>query len=195
MIHRFDVVLDGWAGGPGINTFWFKEGAAAGSETLQDIADGIRSVYVSLMAYLVPGGGATVSPEVTEHNEATGELTAVRIVTPGARVGFDGGPAKMSRADMGLVRLGTDNVVAGRRLQGRHFLGPLGANGISDAGTTSVNFKSSVPTAYQGLVDGWGEMRLAVWHRPKPGLSDGVAHFVTGVTLADKPGILRSRRD
>jgi hypothetical protein len=87
----------------------------------------------------------------------------------------------------------------GRRLLGRSFIGPAGANTSTDNGQLSTEARTRVEEAYAAVTSGIGP-RLAVYHRPtKDPISgannnDGAYGDVVTVSTPTTASSLRSRR-
>ena len=89
----------------------------------------------------------------------------------------------------------TGLIVNGRRLRGRTFLVPLGGAAYQNDGTLNDGDRTAMATAATTLCSYQDNLVLAIWHRPSPGGSDGVAAQVSSASVTDKAAVLRSRRD
>lgn len=200
--YRYRPVLSGFAGGPGINTWHFEETLADfGGNQAQAIADIVREIYFAIRTNLVAGTSVTFPAEVTIHNELTGALVDVKSVTPPVTVVSSStvSDAKVSRATQAIVRLHTDQIRRGRRLQGRHFIGPLSATAMDQNGQITGAVQTAIATAYDGALD-WVDGRLVVWGPPIEDENDnvveaGVKGTVQSVSVNALPGTLRSRKE
>lgn len=195
-LYRTRVTLNGWQGGPGVNTFIWSQGTlpeVAGDEVSswhQDIAD----AYVAVRQYLCDGLVFQVQPEVDVLDSATGNITGVLVATGGA-VGDTAGTSQtsaLSRATQAIVSTKTDVWQGGRRLQGRIFLGPIAADAFTETGQFSNTFMGNVENAFGALNTGLGP-RWAVYHRPR-GSADGYYGDIVNVTCRPYAGNLKSRR-
>lgn len=194
-LYRFRAVLNGFTGAPGLNTFYFRSESVVSAGDLNDTAALIKAVYADLATDLVPGLTMDVESEVAVLNDANGVIHDAKVITPPSQFMAVAGGNIMSRSTMLVARFKTDLFVNGRRLQGKHFLGPCSSAAIASNGDVAGSTITSVNGAYDGLLDILG-LRLAVWHRPTaPGLADGSSGHVQQVSCMPKPGILSSRRD
>lgn len=204
---RYRPVITGFVGAPGINTWHGEAGlAAAWIDEAQGWADAVRAVYFACKAYLAPGVTVTFPGEATIHDEATGSLLSASPVVAPANVVSTATAAEGqdSRATQSLVQLHTAVVRNGRRLQGRHFLGPASSFCFDSNGQTNQNAKNGIQAAYGGVVDIAGA-GLVVWGPPiyeknsagEPTdvlISAGKKGSVTAVSVSSIPGTLRSRK-
>lgn len=186
-------------GGPGVNTFYWTSGYPAGAiteETVSDFHDELDAWILGLVGIYPTDASLVVEREVAIITPETGNITNV-LVDPTVREAENGtGVATgSSRATQLVANLLTADFTAGKRLRGRHFIGPVSPNAIEAGGYTLTAMMTGIPDTYQAIISGVGG-RLAVWHRPTgPSASDGRYADVTGVTVKPTPGILRSRRD
>ena len=136
-------------------------------------------------------------------DHATGVLLREEVVTvpPPVPSNVSGGHSQLSRADQLNVRLQTDVVRNGRPLRGRHFLGPISDYALTDGGLIASGTINAVTTAYAGILDVAGPLRLVVWGRPIPADADsphagsaGTFGHVQKVACAIRPGTLRGRK-
>lgn len=200
---RYRPTLQGFIGAPGINT-WHADVSTLVAITLDEaqlFADDVRAAYAALtsqLGYLVtvqfPG-------EVTEHDEVTGELQGVHAVDAPDQVSSIANSAagSESRATQATVRLLTPTVANGRRLQGRHFIGPLAGSCIGSDGQVINVHRNAIADAYAGLINPTGPINLAVWGPPLHGIGGelirpGVIGRVGSVSVNSTPGTLRSRK-
>jgi len=202
-LYRVRVILDGWQGGPGINTFHFRSSVALPSDSLDTVADMLSAAYYSLALYLVPGLTMRVDPIVDVFRDDTGELVRGESLDAPATVTMTSGAGGISRATQIVARFGTNDVKHGRRLVGRTFIGPASGQALGGDGLVTSACRTAVQGAFDGLLDVVGDLRLVVWHRPRPEPENpgdpparaGDNGLVTSVTALPKPGVLRSRRD
>lgn len=205
-LMRVRLASRGWTGGPGLNTFYFRSSSAVGGDpTLSDAQlahDRVRDAFAGHPLLYPPSHMLSFLPDVDVIDALTGALVtsfAVNTIadTPGQGLANYGPTPTMI-----LLRLNTNTVLDGARLQGRAFLGPTSA-GTDPDGTPDAGIAGQARLIGLGLLDGGaGDFPpLVVWHRPK---RDKVTHAITrqggsGVVIStsvpDKFAILRSRRD
>jgi hypothetical protein len=89
----------------------------------------------------------------------------------------------------------TDAVLAGRRVRGRTYLGPLqiGVN-EADGSPAAAALALAETFATEWTDNGLTDTFAVVWHRPVGG-AGGTAEDITGHQIRDKFAVLRSRRD
>ena len=192
---RVRATLSGWAGGPGLNTWYFET-------PLQDAAAALRCVdYVhaqwagGLQGVLPDSVNLQVQGEVDVITAATGAITDTLSVTTPAVCNGTGGSAYAPPECACLLKLNTSTYVAGRRIQGRMFLSPLAAAVIGTDGQMDHTIAGGVDNAYADMTgrmdagDTW-----VVWHRPKSG-AGGSAALITATSVPYKVAVLTSRRD
>lgn len=204
VIARSFVNLRGWTGAPGVNVVhWVPRlsfPADVGDYTPAMAASflaALRTAYQGLTGAFASGYYADFPAEVSLIEATTGQLVGAVVAssTPNA-AGPGGGDGDVSRASQGIMSLQTSNYIAGRRIQGRLFLGPLGRQAFDSDGTLTTSLIGSANSAFGALLSGGSsDGQLVVWHRPKPGVSAGASCAVTAVAMREKPGVLRSRRD
>jgi hypothetical protein len=204
-VLRIRTVLNGWSGGPGLQTFYFNV-VGPDIAAAQDCVDGVRvwwATYASVLLY--DGATALTDPEVDVINPANGQVTDTIVVAAPLIVTGNGGTALTGPALAGLVRLRTDGFIGGRRVQGRIFVSPLAAASIESSGlmveARRLIFAEGMDTLKeQTSLSGYP----VVWSRPREAdplatppkeAVDGSMHAITSSTAALKISVLRSRRD
>lgn len=199
---RYRPVLTGFIGGPGINT-WHGEESTLGfdDEDPDGFARMVREAYQAMVLYLAPGVRVTFPTEVTWHDEATGELRDVFPCEARADIVASdiGGYAQESRATQIVSRLQTSVVRHGKRLRGRHFIGPASGYALGADGQVTAAARTAVASAYGGLIDPAGP-NLVVWGPPIKDddgavIAPGKKGLVEAVSVSATPGSLTSRRD
>lgn len=195
-ILKVPVLWSNFSGAPGYTNLFFRD-FTGGGVTANTIEGAVNRVdaWLDAIKEVIPSGIQMVIPaglEVLE--ETTGTL--VRYVTG------DPAPAhtatatgNYSAASGACINWYTGGIRNGRRLRGRTFLVPLGANAYGPDGTLATDALANLKTATDALVVTTDEGDLGVWGRPRPGAADGVWHVVESYTIPDKAAVLRSRRD
>lgn len=199
-LYRTRVSLTGWQGGPGVNTWYWSAGIGANPESdsaaLASAHDEIYGVYERFKPFMVDEVFMLVEPAVDVIDPATGNILDV-IIDSTSRDPLSGSDTAeaMPRNVQLCVNYYTDNFQGGKRLRGRHYIGPVGQSAVDTTGATYGPLITNTPGYYTAMTTGLG-IRLAVWHRPtSKGASDGYYGDVTGIRMKDKPATLRSRRD
>lgn len=196
-VARTKIIIDGWAGGPGVNVLaWTAFGhAAIIDEDVDTVAGMIGDMLDGIKTGVVGGCTLRVDKTVNVYEDDTGELVNV-LVQSGDEIGVtaSGADNDGSRAQQVLMQLRTSDIVNNRLLRGRMFVGPASNDALDGYGNIAGAVLSAWPGYFSGLISSAGP-RLGVWHRPHSALAaDGHVGDVTSVTVWSKPGILRSRR-
>lgn len=182
------------SGSAGVITLYTRAGvpetsitAALCGDRLKDALTAGADLFVNTTHFVGDTFVDTIDP-------ATGEITG-----SDAYDGFDIAGAQsngyMPQASMVVASWHTADIVAGRRVRGRTFLGPLDNSCLQNDGTLS----SSTVTHTNALIAAWLDSGITgvdtvVWHRPVGG-TGGSDHVITSGSVRDKFGVLRSRRD
>ena len=199
LMYRVRYVSRGWTGGPGLNTFYFNVTTDPDGGEASAVAAGVRDFFGALLTNTFPVGWmGNILPAVDVIQDTDGELTGSFGVTPGTDQAGSGTTEFGGTPLMMQLRLLTDDVVAGRRIQGRCFIGPVkevadngGQIGSTDAGNvTAAAVAELAPLA----------VAQCVWRRPRKATAPGGArvgsrHIITGYDTPTKWAILKSRRD
>lgn len=203
-LMRVRFESSGWAGAPGLNTFYFVSGGVdATQEDADDVSARVRAFFGQIAVsnnWMPAGWSGFVQPEVDVINPVNGTLsdglTAVdsTALTSGSSVG----PAANNA--MCLLRFSTAGVLDGKRIQGRANIGPTAANQVT-AGKPSATIRDGITVAADAHLDvdgGSGSLHV-VWHRPvRTGgvlTRDGAVAIVTGYATRDTFATLRSRNE
>ena len=145
----------------------------------------VRAFYDTIKANFTTGQTWAVQPSPTIRDAATGDLTGIRgTTTPAVVTGTTAaslGPQQVAI----LVKKRTSNVVAGRLLKGRTYLGPFqtavtAQNAPQSATLTGINAALATLLAAGGVA--WTPV---IWSRPVPpstALPAGRAGSIAAVT-------------
>lgn len=194
-IMRVRTIATGVAGAPWyVNTYWSLEGARNAS----DSANRMRLFWDSLKLGLATGVTYQVDPEVAQIDAFTGEVENIFEVNVAPVAGGAGVPA-LPFFTQGMVRLNTNGVVRGRRVQGRIYVPGVAQQGTAN-GQPPPTFVSGMQTAAALLLAAPDNALPVVWSRPFVNTGElpplfGSSHNVTAVIARTKYGVLRSRRD
>lgn len=204
---RYRPLVTGFVGGPGINT-WHGEESVLGfdDEDPQAFATAVRACYAVWDEFMVNSISVQFPGEVTWHDEETGDLVEVFAVTAPDPVPGTASTALgvLSRATQINAQLNTEVIRDGKRLVGRHFLGPIATSAIGSDGQITSAARALIAGSYGGLIDQPGP-NLVVWGPPRkaraatpdlPAQSalPGKKGLVKSVTARSVPGTLRSRK-
>lgn len=192
---RVRSISQGWTGSPGFSTFYFSPSSESPSDATE-VVDCVRAFYAYAVEYLPSGVTYTPQLEVDVVNPATGAVTntliAASLSTPiaGTKPG-----SILPPSNMAVVTFNTETFIAGRRVRGRSFLGPLSqTETIDGSGRLASAAYGRYIAAGDRLLATGGAPSLVVWHRPKNG-SGGDTAPVVSFACSPKLGVLRSRRD
>lgn len=182
-LRKITAVWSGWAGGPGVNTFY----VLGGSSHLVEFT----AFYNTFEASLPSGVAVTLEETGVIVDEVTGDLTGGWTEEAGtAAAGSDTGGFA---AGVGCtVQWRTASILNGRRVIGHTYLVPIGRSCYQTDGTIAEANRASFQDAADTLLADLDES-LVVWHRPVSG-AGGAAALVTSAAVPDRPAILRSRR-
>lgn len=182
---RISATMTGLSGAPYFSTI-YTDGTT--NVQAQLASDAFIDFWDDIKGYITAGLTIARAPEVQLVDPATGDIQASYAVTGGTALST--GNAPLPKATQGLLRINTNEYVAGRRLKGRLFI-PALANDAQSGGVPSATFKSAVETASGTLgaalsgAGGW-----AVYSR-----THHTVAAVTGGSLWSQFAVLRSRRD
>jgi len=199
-VGRVEAIWQNFIGAPGYSRFTFESPVTAADATT--ITGKVRAFFNGLVSLIPAGATVQVQQAVPIYDEQTGLLvdeisaTSSPAVVTGTGVttnGYAGGAGA-------FVGWKTSSIWQGRRVQGRTFLVPLTA--VADPnGTLTTAAINTISTAGNGLV-GPSTPAFGVWAKKydktnpdKPVQIDGSFFLATSISVADKTGILRSRRD
>lgn len=194
---RVRSVGTGWAGGPGLTTFYFSPGAATIDAAMATNVTGrVRAYFDALKAFTAQTISWQVDATVDALDSATGQVTgqvtagAAPSVVVGTLTGSIG-PAFVCC----IGRLRTSSFSNGRRIQGRTFYGPLSKD-FTDSPAPEGALLAALQNGLTAVFTSAGGPLLAVWHRPKttPVSAPGSIIAVSSTGTALEYGSLRSRR-
>lgn len=187
-IRRIRTLSTGVAGAPFYTNIYYD--TATGSA--QQCADRVRLFWNQFATLHVNGLVHTVQPDVAVINEFTGDVTGIETVTVTPVTCTRAGDPLPSYCQA-LVRMRTDGVVRGRRVQGRIFV-PGWTEDNNAAGRPTG---TGILTAGAILRDAGTGARPVVWSRPLTVFGTAVAgsaHAVTDFSGSSTWSVLRSRR-
>lgn len=200
-LDRHRVAWTGFAGAPGISTFYFAAG--------YPVNTALRAFFQGLVNYLPTGCTTQVEPTGDEMDSSTGALIgawADTAVSPS--VGLDSNA--YSAVSGALLRWQTATYLSGRRLRGHTYLVPLGGDQYDTSGTLTSGFVTTVGGLMTTLLTATGGS-MYVWQRPRlaasaytdrrgvvhPAITSrggGYAPVITGAVRSEVTE-LRTRRD
>jgi hypothetical protein len=194
-ITRINARVDGFAGGPAINSWYFRrdDGTPMVTGDVNAALADVRAFYAAIAANYSTSEGIQVLSPGTTLDESNGALlgatgTAVPALVSGTTA-IGVGPAQVAI----LAQLNTGVVANGRILKGRVFLGPFQLNVPAAGAVPAPATLSGMATAMATLLAAQtSTKRLCVWHRPRPASDKfpvaraGSALNVAGVTFPSR---------
>jgi hypothetical protein len=128
--------------------------------------------------------------------DADGVLISSSSVAPPAAVAGTGATPYLPVPTSLVVRLRTATVLAGKRLEGRSFVGPLSTSAAVSGLTPSVAAGTAAVNAVTALLTGATSVSPVVWRRPRaiPPRVGASGAIISGDAWSQF-GVLRSRRD
>jgi hypothetical protein len=184
----------GFSGAPGYTTLHFLDPDPISQAGIDETAARNHTFWAAVAPQFPTGVQVTFPSVLEEIDTATGELLQELAFPGGTAVNGVAG-AEYASASGCCITWHSIGIVNGRKLRGRTFLVPLGSQAFSSNGTMADADRTLILNAANALADASTGIDLAVWHRPTPGGSDGVAAGVTTASINDKGAILKSRRD
>lgn len=195
-LRRVRVGLTGFAGSPGVNTFYFLDTSTA-LASLNTLYQGLQGVFPSVVTIQIENTGDIIE-------STTGELLGSwsgNAVAP-----FGGtGAGSYSAPSGAMIGWETGAVRDGRRLRGRTFLVPAVGSQYDQYGTLNDTMVTSVQASATAFIFEQSSS-FVIWHRPfagapavgtkpaRPATLGGHA-LVIAARVPDKAVVLRSRRD
>ena len=184
----------GFSGAPGYTNLYFLNPEVPTLAIRNTTAGRVRTFFDTIKSYLPSAVTITFPTEMEELDTATGDLEGTLPIDTLTNV-VGTVPGAFSSPTGACVSWSTGQIVNGRRLRGRTFLIPLGQTSYQTDGTLLDAVRTGIVAAGTTLSSFQDNLVLAIWHRPAPGGSDGVAAQVGSASVTDKAAVLRSRRD
>lgn len=205
-ILRVRAASTGWVGAPGLNTFYFRDGDGV---VVPDVAAAniciarVRAAFDLAKAMYPTQWSVVVSGQVDVLDDTTGALLQELNGTAGAPVVGTLTDGFSPLVSMVLLRIRTDTITDGKRIQGRAFLGPVGRVTDADGSPQSGAMDVALAMGNHLLTEGTTTSNLVVWRRPREAAAGppvvtarpGSSALATAVSVPDKYAALRSRRD
>ena len=180
-----------WTGGRiGLGASVFHFGGTSSPTSAQNAADAIQAFFGSIRPILPIGVTCLADPEVKVYS-AAGVL--VDVIPISGRTGQAGSQSGVwANGVGGMIRWNTSAVVAGRRLQGRTFIVPMGSAQFDSSGNITTGARATANTAALTLISALGSngTPLQIWSRKNAVVTD----VLTGA-MPTRPSTLRSRND
>lgn len=191
---RVRTVLSGWPGGPGLATFYFAyQTTGSGAASAPDVVARVRAFWLACAALFPSSFSAQVQANVDDLDPTNGALVGSFAGGAPTAVAGSNGTQYNAFPAMLLLRENTGTIVAGRRVVGRSFIGPVAGSVDTNGSPTPANLTTLVSAA-TGMFTGSTTAVSVVWQRPKP-TRPGAVWTISNFTAAPYFAILRSRRD
>lgn len=199
-VGRVEAIWQNFIGAPGYSRFTFDTVNTPADATT--VTGKVRAFFFAIAALIPNGATVQVQAAVPTYDAQTGVLFG-EVVAPSAPAivtGTASASAQYAGGAGAFVGWKTSNIWQGRRVQGRTFLVPLA--GVSDTnGTITASALATLTAAANGLIAP-GTPAFGVWAKKfltnadgSQSQIDGSFFLGTGISVPDKTGILRSRRD
>lgn len=195
-LERVRVGWSGFAGGPGVTTFYFLSAATA-MAPLKTLCDQMRSKLPSNVTLMIEPTGDIIE-------STTGQITGSWNAAPQLPSIGNVGGAYAGPAGFAMTWL-TAAFLSGRRLKGRTYWVPGTSALFSDDGSLNSIAYGEISDAAANFVLASGS-NFMIWQRPRlaraatatrPAVAARAGGFgtVSGSRVTDKVAVLRSRRD
>jgi hypothetical protein len=194
-IARYRAAWTGFAGAPGVNTFYCLRP--------DEFQGHLSPFYEAFLGHLPNDVHIALENSGDMIDPLNGQLmsswsTSVASPKQGSNSGNAAAPAGL------VVTWLTGDILDGTRLRGRTFIVPLAVDAYAQDGTLSDGMLTIAQNAADDLVTA-ANGNFCVWHRPRPfraatsKLKELPAHaggysVVTGARVSDRVAVLRSRR-
>lgn len=193
-MQRIRATITGWTGAPGVITLYTLTSLPEDATSAQLCCDRLGDSLTAGNGLYAQGVTFTSDSFVDTIDPATGAITASNAVTPWTVVSSSTA-GKAPPAVQGCITWKTNDVVAGRRVAGRTFIGPVAIDQLDLDGTPTAGALAKLEAIGSAWQDnGTTDVYAAVWHRPVSG-AGGSDHEITAHNIRDKWAVLRSRRD
>lgn len=193
-MQRARGTLTGFSGAPGLVTMYGQALGGENSTTAQVLMDRLSTAINHVVSTFPTAYTFTPDTSVDTLNPVTGALTGSSSVSSTTRTG---GASQGYLATMAMVCVTwkTSAFIAGRRLVGRTFFGPVSTEFIDADGTPGSGLLTAAGlTGADWINAGATGVDPVVWHRPVGG-SGGSCATIDSYSVRDKYAVLRSRRD
>lgn len=193
-LMRVRASWSGYAGGPGLSTFYFSGSAVPTAAEALEAVQRVQAVFTAGKSAIPLVCAIQVSNQVDVIATQTGVLTnsilvAAQTAIAGTRSGTIG-----ASTNMVLAQYVTGTYVNGKRVRGRTFWGPVGQADVTQTTVTGVLVSAVQGAVLQAGIQITTPITHCVWHRPV-NQTGGADAPVTGYTASTKVAVLRSRRD
>lgn len=193
-MQRIRATIQGFSGAPGVITLYTLTSLPEDATSAQLCADRLGDALTAGNGLYAQGVSFVSDTFVDTIDPATGTITASDSITPWT-VTSSSTASTAPPMVQGCITWKTNDVVAGRRVAGRTFIGPVALDMLQNDGTpssTAMTKLEAIGAAWQD--NGTTDVYAAVWHRPVSG-AGGSDHEITAHSIRDKWAVLRSRRD
>jgi len=201
LLMRQRAVMSGTNAGTDTKNFFFRTIDAHVPDGSDAVAMSARvgAFWTTVMTRLVTARKVDIEPVIDLIDEVDGSLFASFGVTPpstiSGAIAFEVGPSGLQM----LLRMPTAGIVAGRRVRGRMFVGPIHLPGLEDglyaAAETDVLEGAATDELGDDVVDG---LEHVIWSRPTPAgpdHRDGTSWPVVGYEVPSSLSYRRSEAE
>lgn len=195
MVNRVRVELSGFAGAPGVATFYSTDVTSLRA-ALVDLWGGLGPIMPNTFTAQIESVGDVI-------NSATGAIEGTWTGDVLSASGSGGGPDYAGPVGATISWL-TADVADGSRIRGRTFVVPLPTSAYDGSGTLLESTRTVIQTVATAFVAA-AAPGFVIWHRPRLArpasgrlkflpAHDGSLHIVNGTIVPDRAQVLRSRR-
>lgn len=169
-------------------TFYFTD--VSGTTPVQTLAP-VQTFISAIAAQTIITTRFFPEGQIDTLDEATGDLLSSDSVTTVATLGAISDAESLPLATQGVLRLDTNDVLAGKRLRGRLYLPQPRRNVTGTNQQPSGNYRDAINAAAANLITATTSIGpWVVWSK-----KNGQTRAVELATVWPKWGVLRSRRD
>lgn len=179
-LHKYQVVLKGFTGGPGVMTFYFDAAGAIPHTAVSTFLTALKTSMAASVTAALPPSGITIDDSTGAAVGAWSAAAPADVVMTSA--------GNYAAAAGAVINWRTGIYAGGRELRGKTFVVPLAAACYDSAGKLSAATGSAIAAAANALAGS------AV----PPRIFSRVNHTSAPVATATVPlisAVLRSRRD
>lgn len=183
-VLRYRVTHTGIAGTPYLSTFH----ADSTVTTASALRDGVQAFWASTADRRVSDLISLGEAQVDELDPGTGALIGSSAVAS-FNVPATGSGSAAPAATQGLLRIGTNTILGGRRIEGKLFLPGVRQNDVTGLGLVLLAYRTAYENAAADLRSATGN-GWCVWTR-----ANGGTVTTSQASVWEQFAVLRSRRD
>lgn len=191
-----NVIRTTWNGGIGGEGLTQLAVGGSGAQ-LDEALEAVHGFWTSIAGWIPNEYSLRVETLVEHYDEASGDLTGdyQSPITLAPVNGINAG--EYHAAAGGRIDWRTSSIRFGRRVRGRTFLVPIGANNFSTGGSMATSWITGAQGYANSLLSNLESAGcpLQVWSRPSEKHPVGAISKVVAASVPQKAAILSGRRD